>query len=103
MRRQQIHARSRDTPGALRHRCRMTETLTIFVVARPLYGPIVIDERMSAIDWPYNADSSPAFFRIIVPETLPEPVLEAKVEVRLYHANLDLLDVTHLLFRVTSD
>jgi hypothetical protein len=54
-------------------------------------GPAIIDDPVVAIDWPYNADSGPVFFRITVPATLPEPVLEAMVEVRLYHANLDLL------------
>jgi hypothetical protein len=75
---------------------RTTEPLSILVVARPLHGPVVIDECVATIDWPYDADSGPAFFRIRVPDTLPESVSIVTIEVRLYHANLDLLDVVNL-------
>lgn len=78
-----------------------TETLRIFVVARAL-SAVEIDEPVAAVDWPYNADSSPAFFRISVPDTLLDPE-EGSVEVRLYHENLDLLDVVNVKFFVTAE
>lgn len=76
-----------------------TETLKIFVVARAR-GAIVIDEPVASVDWPHDADSSPAFFRLTVPDTLSDPE-EATIEVCIYHANLDLLDVVSLTVFVT--
>jgi HEAT repeat protein len=80
-----------------------TETLKIFVVAR-LLGPttVAVDEPVAVINWPYDADSSPAFFRLAMPNTLAEPE-EATIQVRFYHGNLDLLDVVNLSFFVSPD
>jgi hypothetical protein len=58
---------------------------------------------VATIDWPYDADSGPAFFRLSVPDTLPESVSKVTIEVRLYHANLDLLDVVNLNLCITAD
>jgi hypothetical protein len=73
-----------------------TETLKLFIVAKTVYGPIEIKDHVVAVEWPSHADSYPAFFRIAIPATLSEPVLRAMIEIRLYHATLDLLDVVHL-------
>jgi hypothetical protein len=94
-------AAATPAPRAVLNPRRTTETLRILVVAST-ESELRIDEPASAVEWPYNADSSRAFFRLTVPDRLSEPVSKAKVEVRLYHENLDLLDVVNLDFCMTA-
>jgi hypothetical protein len=75
---------------------RNRETMGIFAVAEVLTGPIDIDESIAALSWPFQEDSTAAFFRFTVQDKLPAALVEATIEIRLYHANLDLLDVVHL-------
>jgi HEAT repeat protein len=95
-------AAATPAPRAVLNPRRTTETLKIFVVVRLLHGPATITEPVQAVDWPYDADSSSAFFRLILPDRLSKPE-EATVEVRLFHENLDLLDVVNLYFFVIAD
>jgi hypothetical protein len=90
-------------PSAILNPRQSTEPLTIFVVVRPKVGPIIIEDPVGVIEWPYDQDSTRGFFRLTMPQRLQEAILECKFEVRLYHENLDLLDVVQLVTHVTAD
>ena len=78
------------------------ETLNILAVATKTYGPIEIENPVARLFWQPNEDSTPAYLRLR-PCSLQEQAMQAEIEVRLYHINLDLLDVVRLTVTVTTD
>lgn len=97
-----IDSTNKPDRAVLNPRCSQ-EALKIYVVVRVVAGDFIkIDERVCKIRWPYNQDSESAFFRIAF-TTLPARELQAAVDVRLYHENLDLLDIVRLQFYVVAD
>ena len=78
-----------------------TETVSILVVATTTYGPLIIDNNIARIFWEYEKDSTPVYLRLR-PRELVQPCMRAEVEVRLYHSNLDLLDVVRLTVTIAT-
>jgi hypothetical protein len=78
------------------------ETLPIHVLVKSRSRSLVVDEPFIKIDWPYNTDSAPAFFRVSVDaEQIPDGNTRAALEVRLYN-RLDLLDIVQVTIPVTT-
>ena len=54
------------------------------------------------VDWPYNSDSAPAFFRVSVKaDQISGGNTQAELDVRLYHRG-DLLDIVRVTISVTT-
>jgi CHAT domain len=77
------------------------ETLHILVRVASVYGPVAADQPIAPVEWPFDDDSTPAFFRLTI-TALDREVAEAALEVRLYHSNLDLLDVMRVKLTVAA-
>ena len=78
------------------------ETLPIYVLLRSRSPSLVVHEPFMKIDWPYNSDSAPAFFRVsVAAEEIPDRNTRAALDVRLYH-RLDLLDIVQVTIPVTT-
>lgn len=75
------------------------EELAVFIVAESLIPSITIKEPFAKVVWPYDSDSTPAYFRLDVNQTGSHKGL---IEVRLYDGSLDLLDIVQLTVPVYS-
>jgi hypothetical protein len=78
------------------------ETLTIIAVGRVTFGPLEIENPVVSLTWDYCQDSSPAYLRLQL-QKLDRPSASSEIEVRLYHSNLDLLDVIRLTVTIATD
>jgi hypothetical protein len=81
---------------------RTTEPLEIIVVAAVNYGPVEVENTVARLWWPHDQDSTPAYLRLRR-RSLDQASMRAQIEVRLYHSNLDLLDVIRLTVTVATD
>ena len=77
------------------------ETLTIHVIATPLHG-FKIQERLSTISWPFNADSESALFQLEV-DTPNDTTRPGSIEIRILDHSLNLLDIVTLDVAIVAE
>jgi hypothetical protein len=83
----------RDAPRSVRSPRQDKEDLTVYVLARPQWEGIEIEESLARITWPYNADSGVALFRFNARSVQGGDMSQGTIELRLYDRSLDLLDM----------
>jgi len=76
------------------------EDLTVYVLVRPKWPAIEVNESFKQVKWPYNEDSESALFPLEVRSVSSAFMQSGDIEVRLFDGNLDLLDIVEL-FLVT--
>lgn len=90
-------------PRAVRNPRDEEEDLVIFVVARSITDGLNILNPLSRLSWPYDRDSTTALFRIQARPTPQQLRSPQRIEVSLFHNNLDLLDVVKLSLCLYAD
>jgi chaperonin GroEL len=72
-----------------------TENLVVYVLAQPSWSGIKIAEPFAPIIWPFDHDSDSAVFHLDVKDATSD-VCQGSIDVRLYSAKLDLLDLVRI-------
>jgi len=77
------------------------EDLTLFILAEPQWTGIEIKESFARVNWPYDADSESALFRLNLSPV--DQASKGEIQVRLYDRALDLLDIVDLTVWVVPE
>lgn len=93
----------KDAPRHVLNPRQDQENLTIYVSIRCECPGVHISDPFMSVEWPYDKDSESAFFRFV--PTLPEGASrkDGGVDVLVYNASLDLLDVVHTTLTVIKE
>jgi chaperonin GroEL len=94
----------KKAPRAVENPRRDKEDLKIYVLAKPdpKFDCIEIKEAFARITWPYNADSDSALFHLDVKSVGRRSMPQGYIEVRLYDASLDLIDIVKVFVTVVG-
>lgn len=92
---------SKEAPVVLNPR-QQRETLKIYVSVNSRISSLLILEPFQTIEWAYDQDSSSALFKLTVDKPLPALWVDGAIEIRIYHNNLDLLDIVMLKLTAVS-
>jgi hypothetical protein len=85
---------ARDAPRNVQNPRKDQEDLPVYVVVRPFWDGIEIQEPFGKIIWPYDGDSDVALFRFTAQDRGRDA--QTEIEVRLYDQSLDLLDIVRV-------
>ncbi|HEU0301567.1 MAG TPA: HU family DNA-binding protein [Longimicrobium sp.] len=87
---------AQETPRGVQNPREDRETVTVYVRAVSELPGVEIEDSLATLEWPYDADSGTALFRLEVKPVAAGTVSRGFIDVRLYDASLDLLDLVHV-------
>jgi len=89
----------KHTPRGVKNPRQDKEDLTIYLLTKPRWPGIEIQDSFAKVTWPYNTDSESALFKLNV-RPVSGRMSQGSIEVRLYDRSLDLLDIVRVFVTV---